>query len=75
MSPSDPSAAEPSLADPSAAAPDPGATDDPGHPFLRLADFAALSDADELMVTNPAPLLPQRIRTLEILAGLDGNGS
>ena len=40
-----------------------------------LADFAALSDADELMVTNPAPLLPQRIRTLEILAGLDDSGS
>lgn len=35
-----------------------------------LADFAALADADELMITNPSPGLDQRLRTLEILAGL-----
>lgn len=35
-----------------------------------LADFAELADADELMVTNPAPGLDARVRTLEILASL-----
>ncbi len=33
-----------------------------------LRDFAELADADELMVTNPAPALEARLRTLEILA-------
>lgn len=37
-----------------------------------LADFAALADADELMVTNPAPGLDQRVRTLQILADVVG---
>lgn len=40
-----------------------------------LADFAALADADELIMTNPAPELAQRIRTLEIVAGLRETGS
>ena len=35
-----------------------------------LVRFAALADADELILTNPAPALDLRIRTLEILAGL-----
>lgn len=43
---------------------------DPGEVAAGLADFAALADADELMITNPSPGLDQRLRTLEILAGL-----
>ncbi|WP_435201116.1 LLM class flavin-dependent oxidoreductase [Janibacter sp. GS2] len=43
---------------------------DPGEVTAGLADFAARADADELMITNPAPGLDQRLRTLEILAGL-----
>lgn len=43
---------------------------DAGEVAAGLADFAALADADELMITNPAPGLDQRLRTLEILAGL-----
>ena len=35
-----------------------------------LEEFAELADADELMVTNAAPGLDERRRTLEILAGL-----
>lgn len=37
-----------------------------------LADFAALADADELIMTNPAPGLDQRVRTLEIVAEVVG---
>ena len=43
---------------------------DPGEVARGLEDFAALADADEVMVTNPAPGLDQRLRTLEILAAL-----
>lgn len=35
-----------------------------------LEEFAELAGADELMVTNAAPGLAQRRRTLEILASL-----
>ncbi len=35
-----------------------------------LAEFAAYADADELIMTNPAPGLEARTRTLEIVAGL-----
>lgn len=48
---------------------------DPDGVARGLADFTALADADELMVTNPAPGLEQRIRTLEILAGLSEQAS
>ena len=47
-------------------------TGDPGEVTAGLADFAALADADELMVTNPSPGLDQRLRTLEILAEVSG---
>jgi alkanesulfonate monooxygenase SsuD/methylene tetrahydromethanopterin reductase-like flavin-dependent oxidoreductase (luciferase family) len=40
-----------------------------------LRDFASLADADELILTNPAPELDLRIRTLEILAGLREDAS
>ncbi len=50
-------------------------TGDPGEVARGLADFAVLADADELMVTNPAPGLERRIRTLEILAELRAQAS
>ncbi|WP_338749078.1 LLM class flavin-dependent oxidoreductase [Janibacter alittae] len=37
-----------------------------------LAGFATLADADELILTNPAPGLEQRVRTLEIVAEAAG---
>lgn len=43
---------------------------DAGEVTAGLAAFAEQSDADELMITNPAPGLDQRLRTLEILATL-----
>ena len=43
---------------------------DPAEVARGLSEFAVLADADELMVTNPAPGLDQRLRTLEILAAL-----
>ena len=43
---------------------------DPAEVADGLGDFARLADADELMITNPAPGLDQRLRTLEIVAGL-----
>lgn len=48
---------------------------DPDEVASGLADFAALADADELMVTNPAPGLDQRVRTLQILAEIAGRGA
>mgnify|MGYP006999175026 CR=1 FL=1 len=39
------------------------------------ATRTALADADELIMTNPAPELAQRICTLEIVAGLRETGS
>lgn len=46
------------------------AVGNPAEVADALADFATLADADELMVTNPGPGLEQRLRTLDILAGL-----
>ncbi len=46
------------------------AVGNPAEVADALAEFAALADADELMVTNPGPGLDQRLRTLEILAGI-----
>ena len=43
---------------------------DAGEVTAGLAAFTEQSDADELMITNPAPGLDQRLRTLEILATL-----
>lgn len=43
---------------------------DPGEVASGLVAFAALADADEVMLTNPSPRLDQRVRTLEIVAGL-----
>ncbi|WEV77198.1 LLM class flavin-dependent oxidoreductase [Janibacter cremeus] len=48
---------------------------DPDEVASGLADFAALADADELMVTNPAPGLDQRVRTLQILAEVAGRSA
>ena len=48
---------------------------DPEQVASGLSDFAALADADELILTNPAPGLDERVRTLEILAGLVGRAS
>ncbi|WP_277453482.1 LLM class flavin-dependent oxidoreductase [Janibacter sp. DB-40] len=48
---------------------------DPDEVATGLADFAALADADELMVTNPAPGLDQRVRTLQILAEVAGRSA
>lgn len=43
---------------------------DPDEVATGLTRFTELADADEVILTNPAPSLEQRIRTLEILAGL-----
>ena len=39
-----------------------------------LRQFASLARADEVMLTNPAPALDLRLRTLEILAGIHTDG-
>ena len=44
----------------------------PDEVAAGLAEFATLSDADELMFTNPAPGMDQRLRTLEIVAEIAG---
>ena len=40
-----------------------------------LRQFASLAQADEVMLTNPAPALDLRLRTLEILADIRQTGS
>ena len=39
-----------------------------------LRQFASLAQADEVMLTNPAPALDLRLRTLEILADIHTDG-
>ena len=46
------------------------AVGDGGAVGRYLEQFGELADADELMITNAAPGLDNRRRTLEIVAGL-----